>query len=82
MQALGWLAFGTAFVLVVLHRRAAKRYLDAYEAAHGSREPGGSWLIRRDPIPNVEDLRLRRLLLFLPASALLILAIVLVVFGR
>jgi hypothetical protein len=80
VQALGWLAFGTAFVLVVLHRRAAKRYLDAYEAAHGSREPGASWLVRSDPVPAVEDLRRRRLLLFLPASALLILAIVLVVF--
>ena len=82
MQALGWLALGTAFVLVVLHRRAAKRHLDAYEAAHGSREPGASWIVRRDPVPGVEDLRRRRLLLFLPASVLLILAIVLVVFVR
>jgi hypothetical protein len=82
VQSLGWLAFGTAFVLVVLHRRAAKRYLDAYETAHGSREPGASWLIRRDPVPMVEDLRLRRLLLFLPASSLIVLAIVLHVFVR
>jgi hypothetical protein len=82
VQELGWLALGTAFVLVVLHRRAAKRYLDAYEAAHGSREPGGSWLIRRDPVAGVEGLRLRRVLLFLPASVLLLLAIVLLVFVR
>lgn len=82
MQALGWLAFGTAFVLVVLHRRAAKRYLDAYEGAHGSRDPGATWVIHRDPIPDVEDLRLRRLLLFLPASALIVLAVLLLVFVR
>ena len=82
MQALGWIAFGTAFVLVVLHRRAAKRYLDAYEAAHGSREPGASWVIHRDPVPAVEDLRLRRLLLFLPAAALIILAVLLLAFVR
>ena len=82
MQSLGWLAFGTAFVLIVLHRRAAKRYLDAYEATHGSREPGAWWIVRQDPHPAVEALRRRRLLLFLPASLLLLLAIVLVLFVR
>jgi hypothetical protein len=82
VQALGWLAMGTAFVLVVLHRRAAKAYLNAYEAAHGSRDPGGSWLIHRDPLPAVEDLRRRRVVLFVPASVLLLVAIVLIVFVK
>ena len=30
-------------ILVVLHRTAARNYLDAYEAAHGSRDPGAGW---------------------------------------
>ena len=82
MQALGWLAFGLAFVLVVLHRRAARRYLDAFEAAHGSRDPGAGWVVHADPVPEVEALRRRRALLFVPAGILLIAAIVLVVFVR
>jgi hypothetical protein len=80
VQALGWLAFGTAMILVVLHRTAARRYLDAYEAAHGTRDPGAGWVIHADPVPLVEALRRRRLLLVLPASILVMTGIILVVF--
>jgi hypothetical protein len=80
VETLGWLAFGTAMILVVLHRTAARRYLDAYQAAHGSRDPGTGWVIHADPVPLVEDLRRRRLLLVLPASLLVMTGIVLVVF--
>ena len=80
MQALGWLAFGTAMIFVVLHRTAARRYLDAYEAAHGSRDPGARWIVHPDPVPGVEALRRRRLLFVVPASILVMTGIVLVVF--
>jgi len=81
VQALGWIAFGTAMILVVLHRTAARRYLDAYEAAHGSRNPGAGWLVRGDPVPAVEALRRRRLLVVVPASLLTMVAIILVAYG-
>ena len=81
VQALGWLAFGTAMILVVLHRTAARRYLDAYEAAHGSRDPGAGWIVHADPVPGVEALRRRRLLVVVPASVLVMTGIALVVFA-
>jgi len=71
---------GTAMILVVLHRTAAKRYLDAYEAAHGSRDPGAGWIVHADPVAAVEALRRRRLLLVVPASVLVMTGIVLIVF--
>jgi hypothetical protein len=80
VQALGWIAMGTAMILVVLHRTAARRYLDAYEAAHGSRDPGAGWLVTADPVPQVEALRRRRLVLVVPASILVMTGIVLIVF--
>ena len=80
VQALGWLAFGTAMIFVVLHRTAARRYLDAYEAAHGSRDPGAGWMVHADPVPGVEALRRRRLLVVVPASILVMTGIALVVF--
>ena len=82
MQALGWIAFGTAMIFVMLHRTAARRYLDAYEAAHGSRDPGAGWVVNADPVPGVEALRRRRLLLVVPATILVMTGIVLVVFVR
>jgi hypothetical protein len=81
VQALGWLAFGTAMILVLLHRTAAGRYLDAYEAAHGSRDPGAGWMVHADPVPGVEALRRRRLLIVVPASILVMTGIALAVFG-
>ena len=81
VQALGWLAFGTAMIFVVLHRTAARRYLDAYEAAHGSRDPGPGWMVHADPVPGVEALRRRRLLVVVPASVLVMTGIALVVFA-
>jgi hypothetical protein len=80
MQAVGWVAFGTAMVLVILHRDAAKAYLAALEARYGHRDPGPGWLVHADPDPVVERLRRRRLLLVLPASILLMTGIVLLVF--
>ena len=71
---------GTAMILVVLHRTAAKRDLDAYEAVHGSRDPGAGWIVRADPVAAVEALRRRRLLLVVPASILVMTGIVLIVF--
>jgi hypothetical protein len=79
VQALGWLAFGTAMILVVLHRTAARNYLDAYEEAHGSRDPGAGWMVHTDPVPSVEALRRRRLMIVVPASVLVITGIILVV---
>ena len=79
MQALGWLAIGTAMILVVLHRTAARRYLDAYEAAHGSRDPGPGWMVHADPVPGVEALRRRRLVVVAPASILVLTGLVLLV---
>ena len=50
---------GTAMILVLLHHTAAKRYLDAYEEAHGSRDPGAGWVLHADPVAAVEALRRR-----------------------
>jgi hypothetical protein len=80
VQALGWIAFGTAMIFVALHRTAARRYLDAYEAAHGSRSPGAGWMVHADPVPGVEALRRRRLLVVVPASILVMTGIALVLF--
>jgi hypothetical protein len=80
VQALGWIAFGTAMIFVALHRTAARRYLDAYEAEHGSRSPGAGWMVHADPVPGVEALRRRRLLVVVPASILVMAGIALVVF--
>jgi hypothetical protein len=66
-------------ILVALHRTAAKRYLDAYEAVHGSRDPGAGWVLHADPVPAVEALRRRRLVLVVPASILVLTGIVLIV---
>ena len=82
MQALGWIAFGTAMIFVVLHRTAARKYLDAYEAAHGSRDPGVGWMMHADPVPGVEALRRRRLLVVVPASILVMTGLALVVSGQ
>ena len=71
---------GTAMILVAAHHTAAKRYLDAYEAAHGIRDPGAGWMLHADPVPGVEALRRRRLLLVVPASILVMTGIVLIVF--
>ena len=80
MQAVGWVVFVAATVLVLLHRDASKAYLAALEARYGHRDPGARWLIHADPDPVVERLRRRRLLLVLPASVLLMTGIVLLVF--
>jgi hypothetical protein len=79
VQAIGWLVFGTAMLLVVLHRDAARAYLGAFEARYGTREPGASWLVRRDADPGVERLRRRRLMFAVPASVLTMTGIVLLV---
>jgi len=81
MQALGWVVFGTAMMFVVLHRDAAKAYLTALEARYGTRDPGPSWMLHRDPDPGIEQLRRRRLRLVIPASVLTIGGIVLIVFA-
>jgi hypothetical protein len=81
MQALGWIVFGTAMLFVVLHRDAAEAYLTALEARDGHRDPGASWLVRRDPDPEIERLRRRRLRLVIPASLLTLAGIVLIVFA-
>ena len=80
MQLVGYVVFATALVLVVLHRDIAKRHLAAYEDAHGGR-PGLEWLVRRDPHPDVERLRLRRLLVAVPASVAILAGILLVTSG-
>jgi len=71
---------GTAMILVALHRTAARRYLDAYESAHGSRDPGAGWIVRADPVAAVEALRRRRLLLVVPAGILVMTGIVLIMY--
>ncbi|HEY3334781.1 MAG TPA: hypothetical protein VGK16_06030 [Candidatus Limnocylindrales bacterium] len=81
MQAIGWVVFGTAMMLVVLHRTAAKVYLNALEARDGHRDPGASWLLHRDPDPTIERLRRRRLLLLIPAAVLTIAGVVLLGFA-
>jgi hypothetical protein len=81
MQALGWIVFGTAMLFVVLHRDAAKAYLTALEARDGHRDPGPAWLLHADPDPTIERLRRRRLRLVVPASALTLVGIVLIVFA-
>lgn len=78
MQLIGYVVFATALVFVVLHRNAAKAYLAAYRAAHRGASPGLEWLTRRDPDPVVERLRVRRLLVVIPAIALVMTGIVLV----
>ncbi len=80
MQSIGWVLFGTAMVLVVLHRDAAKRYLAAYERVHRGR-PGAEWLVRRDPDPDVERLRLRRLLVVIPASVFVMAGVALLAYA-
>ena len=81
MQALGWVVFGTAMLFVVLHRNAARRYLDAYRATHRGETPGIEWLSTRDPDPAVERLRVRRLLTVIPASVLVMLGIAFIAFA-
>ena len=81
MQTLGWVVFGTAMVFVVLHRTAAKAYLDALEARDGHRDPGASWMVRRDPDPVTERLRRRRLMTAIPASVLVLVGVVIIVFA-
>jgi hypothetical protein len=78
VQTLGWVIFGTAMIFVVLHRNAARQYLAAYRAAHRGETPGIEWLTHRDPDPEVERLRVRRLLAVVPASVLVMAGIVLV----
>ena len=68
-------------MFVVLHRDAAKAYLTALERRDGHRDPGVSWLVRRDPDPVIERLRRRRLLLVVPASVLTLVGIVFIVFA-
>jgi len=81
VQLVGYVVFATALIFVVLHRTAAKAYLAAYRAAHGGTTPGIEWLTRRDPDPEVERLRVRRLLAVIPASVLVMLGIVMVAFS-
>ena len=82
VQALGWVALVTAMILVMVHRTAARNYLDAYEAAHGSRDPGAGWMVRADPVPGVEALRRKRLLVVVPASILVMTGLTLLVIVR
>jgi hypothetical protein len=70
VQLVGWVVLATALVFVVLHRTAAREYLAAYRAAHRGETPGIEWLVRRDPDPAVERLRIRRLLVVIPACVL------------
>jgi hypothetical protein len=76
VQTLGWVVLGTAVVFVVVHRNAARRCLAAYRAAHRGATPGIEWLTHRDPDPEVERLRVRRLLTVIPASVLVMAGIV------
>ena len=82
VQALGWVALVTAMILVMVHRTAARNYLDAYEAAHGSRDPGAGWMVHADPVPGVEALRRKRLLVVVPASILVMTGLTLLVIVR
>ena len=81
MQLVGWVVFSTAMLFVVLHRDAARAYLRAYRAAHRNLDPGASWLVHRDPDPEVERLRRKRLLLVVPASACVLVGIFLIVYA-
>jgi hypothetical protein len=81
VQVIGYVVIATALVFVVLHRNAAKAYLAAYRAAHRGETPGIEWVTHRDPDPEVERLRLRRLATLIPASVLVMLGVVLVAFA-
>jgi hypothetical protein len=81
VQSIGWVVFGTAMLLVVLHRGAAKAYLSALEARDGHRDPGLSWLTHRDPDPEIERLRRRRLLLVIPAAACVLAGVIILGFA-
>jgi hypothetical protein len=77
----GYGVFAVALVLVMLHRNAARSYLDAYRAAHHGTTPGLEWLTTHDPDPEVEHLRVRRLLALVGASVLLMVGIALMTLG-
>jgi len=81
VQLVGYAAFATAMVLVVLHRNVAREYLTAYRAAHAGATPGIEWLVRQDPHRDVERLRRRRVLVVVPASVMVMAGILLVVSG-
>jgi len=81
VQLVGYVVFATALVFVVLHRNAAKSYLAEYRSAHHGATPGIEWLTQRDPDPEVERLRVRRLVAVIPAIVLVMAGIVLVAFA-
>ena len=77
----GYGLFAIALVLVMLHRNAARSYLDAYRGAHDGTTPGLEWLTTHDADPDVERLRVRRLLALVSASVLLMAGIALMTVG-